>query len=105
MKTSSLCQDFGFENQECWKTEISNGSVVFNIQTKSEKLQCGQCHSYSVEKLWYDERLLSSLSLGFKPVSLKIRVQTIECKTCKKTSQERISFASERSEAFFLAKT
>jgi len=96
MSTSLLYHGFGLTDQEYLKTEYQKGTVIFHIQTKEDKLCCGECGSFHVIKKGFKERMFRSLPIGLKPVYLKARIQRLECKDCGLIRQERIRFAEEK---------
>jgi len=96
MSTSLLQHGFGLVNQEYLKTEYKNGTVIFHIQTKEDKLQCSHCHSYNVIKKGVITRRFRTVPIGLKPVFLQAKIQRLECKDCGLTRQERIQYAEEK---------
>lgn len=96
MSTSLLYHAFGLTDQQYLKTEYQNGTVIFHIQTKKDKLCCSECGSFHVVKKGFNERLFRTVPIGLKPVLLKARIQRLECKDCGIIRQEKIRFAGEK---------
>jgi len=96
MSTSLLYHGFGLNDQEYLKTEYKEGSVIFHIQTKADKLKCRNCGSHKVIKKGFVTRTFRTIPIGLKPVYLKAKIQRLECKDCGCIRQERIVFADEK---------
>ena len=96
MSTSLLNHAFGLTYQEYLKTEYKQGTVIFHIQTKEDKLQCSSCGSFNIIKKGFAMRRFRTAPIGLKPVYLHARIQRLECKDCGLIRQERIRFADEK---------
>lgn len=96
MSTSLLHNAFGLTDQEYLKTEYKQGTVIFHIQTKEEKLQCSSCGSFNVIKKGFVMRRFRTAPIRLKPVYLYARIPRLECKDCGLIRQERIRFADEK---------
>lgn len=96
MSTSLLYHGFGLNDQKYLKGEYKEGSVIFHIQTKADKLKCGHCGSHKVIKKGSVTRMFRTVPIGLKPVYLKAKIQRLECKECGIICQERISYAQEK---------
>lgn len=96
MLTSLLFHGFGLTDQEYLKTEYKNGTIIFHIQTRMDKLACNACGSFHVVRKGFTERLFRTVPIGLKPVFLKAKIQRLECKSCGVIRQEQIRFADEK---------
>jgi len=96
MSTSLLYHGFGLIDQEYIKSEYKNGTIIFHIQTKEDKLKCSNCGSVNVIKKDYVERKFRTVPIGLKPVYLHAHIQRLECKDCGVIRQEKIQYADEK---------
>lgn len=92
MNTSFLYHAFGVREQECTRICYENSSIILNIQTRSDKLCCPCCGSRHIVKSGVVERDIQTIPIGVTPVVLRVKVQRIECKTCRIVRQEHLHF-------------
>lgn len=93
MGTSLLYHAYGLIHQEYLKTEYKEGKIIFHIQTKPEELRCSSCNSYHVKLRGFKIRTFKAPPIGKKHVSLRAKIQRLECETCGAIRQETIRYA------------
>ena len=96
MTTSSLYHGFGIRDQKLITTLFQKGTIIAKVKTKSDKLQCSFCKSWQTINAGTVFREFKTVPIGFKPVNIQIELQRLKCKSCGKTRQEHISFASKK---------
>lgn len=92
MNTSLLYHAFGVREQYCTRVRYENTSIIFNIQTRREKLCCPDCKSKHITLAGYQERMIRSVPVGSKQVFLSMKVQRVCCKDCGCIKQEDVHF-------------
>jgi len=96
MSNSLLSHAFGLVTQDYLKTEYKEGTIIFHIKTKEDKLQCSNCGSFNVIKKVSVTRMFRTVPIGLKPVYLNARIQRLECRDCGVIRQELIRYAEEK---------
>ncbi|WP_321519954.1 ISL3 family transposase [uncultured Bacteroides sp.] len=92
MNTSFLYHAFGVCEQECSRVRYEDKSIIFEVQTRSEKLRCPCCKSRHFIRSGSTIRRFRGVPIGHKPVFLEMKVQRLECKDCHCIRQENIHF-------------
>lgn len=92
MHTSFLYQAFGLREQECSRVRYEDNSIIFDIQTRSDKLRCPCCQSRHIIHSEFHFRRIRSIPIGSKQYLLNIKIQRIECKDCACIRQEDVYF-------------
>ena len=83
MSQSLLYHSFGVrKGYEYERTEYLDGGVQFHLAVKDELLVCPCCDSRHVIRKGWRERLLKTVPIGLKPVTLVTEVPKCECKDC-----------------------
>ena len=92
MNTSFLYQAFGLREQYCSSVRYEDNSIIFDIQTRQDKLRCPCCQSRKIIHSGYHIRRIRSIPIGSKQVFLNLKIQRIACKDCNCIRQEDIHF-------------
>jgi transposase len=95
ISTSLLYHGWGIRGYVYRHTKHVAGGTEFHIEQKKD-FQCAACGSRRVIGRGRVVRRLRAPSIGFKPVTLVIPVQRVECKECGALRQVELDFADER---------
>lgn len=87
-------QAFGLRGQMCTRTRYEDNAILFEIQTRSEKVCCAHCHSRNVVHDGQRVRVFRTIPIGSKQVFLVKTVYRLKCKECGKVLDEDIHFAA-----------
>ena len=68
MDTSFLYHAFGVREQECSRVRYEDKSIIFEVQTRSEKLCCPCCKSRHVIRSGSTIRRFRGVPIGHKSV-------------------------------------
>ena len=93
MNPSDLYHQHGIRGQVCTRSEYSGKEMILHIETKRGQFYCTHCKSRNVIKSGTVYRNFKSVPIGSKPVTVRMKVQRLECKECGHVSQEHIHFA------------
>ena len=93
MSTSLLYHAFGLIGYRYVKTEYKEGTVLFFIERKSDKLCCPDCNSKKIFRRGFVIRMIKTLPIGKKQVLLVLKIQRVECTECGVLKQEKLNFA------------
>ena len=96
MSTSLLYHGFGVRGYGYVKTEYVEGEVVFTIEQPRESYRCPVCESDGVIGRGQSCRRFRTVSIGGKPVYLRLAVPRVECYGCGVVRQVKIGFADPR---------
>ena len=96
MNTSFLYQAFDLREQSCSRVRYEDNSIIFNIQTRQNKLRCPYCLSRKNIHSGYHIRRIRSIPIGSKQVFLNLKIQRIACKDCNCIRQEDIHFLTSK---------
>ena len=98
MSTSILYHGFGIRDHRYLRTRYVAGSLVFHIETVSDRLRCALCGSVEVIKKGKRIRRVRTLPMGKKPVFLALHLHRLLCRDCGGLRQEplRVSFPRKR---------
>ena len=94
MNTSFMYHAFGVREQECSRVRYEDKSIIFEVQTRSDKLCCPCCQSKRIIRSGTQLRHFRSVPIGSKPVILEMKVQRVECKDCLCIRQENVHFVT-----------
>ena len=93
MSTSLLYHGFGIVGYQYVHQKVENGGLVFRIEQPKERLRCAHCGSDHVMGQGGVEREFRTVSIGSKPVSIRLKVPRVYCSSCLNTRQVKIGFA------------
>ena len=96
MSTSLLYHAFGVRGYRYAKTEYTGGEVFFTIEQPRESYRCPVCGSDHVIGRGQNDRRFRTVSIGGKPVYLRLAVPRVECRDCGAVRQVKIGFADAR---------
>lgn len=92
MNTSFLYHAFGVREQECSRVRYEENSIIFDLQTRSDKLRCPCCKSKQILRSGFHLRRIRSVPIGSKQVILNVKIQRVQCTECECIRQEDIHF-------------
>jgi transposase len=95
ISTSLLYHGWSIRGYAYRHTKHVAGGTEFHIEQEKD-FQCAACGSRRVIGRGRVVRRLRAPSIGFKPVTLVIPVQRVECKECGALRQVELDFADER---------
>ena len=93
MNPSDLYHQHGVREQVCTRAEYSGKEIILHVETKKEMFYCTHCKSTDVIRSGTVTRDFKSVPVGGKPVTIRMKVQRLECKGCGHVCQEHIHFA------------
>jgi transposase len=96
MSMSLLYHGFGIRGYQYSKTEYVEGGIVFHLVQAPETCRCSACGSAEVSPRGQVPRELRSLPIGSKPVTVKLPIPRVECRTCGVVRQVAVNFAEPR---------
>jgi transposase len=96
MSTSLLYHAFGVRGYRYVKTEYVGGEVIFTIEQPRESYRCPVCRSEHVIGRGQSCRRFRTVSIGGKPVYLKLSVPRVGCHGCGAVRQVKLGFADPR---------
>lgn len=96
MSTSLLYHAWGVRGYTYSSTEYREGAVIFHIRHKPESLACPDCGADEVIRRGTAVRDFRTVSIGSKPVILRLPVQRVECRRCGALRQAKLGFAESR---------
>lgn len=82
MNASFMYHNLGIREQECDREEYQEGKTILHIRTKKKHICCPVCGSKHVICSGKTVREIRSVSIGSKPIVLRMSIQRIECKEC-----------------------
>ena len=95
ISTSLLYHGWGIRGYVFRRSEFVAGTVEFHIEQVKD-FQCPACGSRNVIGKGRTVRTFKMPPIGFKPVSLVLPVQRVECRDCGALRQVEVDFANER---------
>lgn len=95
ISTSLLYHGWGIRGYVHRRSEFVGGVIEFHIE-QERNFQCPSCGSRDVLCRGQVVRKFKLPPIGFKPVSLVLPVQRVECRKCKAVRQVDLDFADER---------
>lgn len=96
MLTSLLYHGYGLTEQIYLKTSYVNDTIIFDVETKEDKLRCPNCNSYNVIQRGRKERKFKAPPICRKKVIIRIKIQRLGCKDCGRVRQEKLCFADSK---------
>lgn len=96
MNPSDLYHQHGVREQVCTRAEYSGKEIILHVKTKKSMFYCTKCGSRHVIRSGTVTRDFKSVPVGGKPVTIRMKVQRLECKECGHVCQEHIHFADDR---------
>jgi transposase len=93
MSTSLLYHAFGIRGYRYRRTDYREGCVIVSIEQPRESLRCPCCKTDDVERRGYKTREWRTLSIGGKPVFVRMDVPRVHCRACGITRQVAVPFA------------
>lgn len=96
MSTSLLYHAFGVRGYRYVKTEYAGGEAFFTIEQPRESYRCPVCGSDDVIGRGQNRRQFRTVSIGSKPVYLRLAIPRVECQDCGLVRQVEIGFADPR---------
>ena len=96
MDSKILELGYGIKGAEVTQIEEDNGYIGIHIETKPGNLKCSECGSRNVIKRGYSIREFKDVPIGLRAVRLIVKVYRLECKSCQKLRQEKLTFAEKK---------
>jgi len=96
MSTSLLYHAFGVRGYRYVKTVDAGGEALFRIEQPRESYRCPVCGSDDVIGRGQNRRQFRTVSIGSKPVYLRLAIPRVECQDCGLVRQVEIGFADPR---------
>jgi transposase len=93
MSTSFLYHSFGIRGYDYCRTSYEQGTTIFMIEQKRERLRCSRCGSADVQRRGEVLRRYQHLSVGPKPVFIELAVARVACPHCDVIRQVQVPFA------------
>jgi transposase len=96
MSTSLLYHGFGLIGYTYIRTRYKEGSVIFTIAHKRDKMCCSVCKGTKLTLRGTAVRRFRTVPMGSKPVYVDLEVQRVKCKRCRHVRQVNLGFADPR---------
>jgi transposase len=96
MSTSLLYHGFGLVGYTYVKTAYEEGTVIFTVKHKREKLHCPECGSRDLILKGCSARRFRMVPIGSKVIFLDLDIQRVACKRCDTVRQVELGFADSR---------
>lgn len=91
MSTSIIYHAFGAVNYHHLKTEFNQGSLIFHINKREKRCAC--CHGYRVIQKGRRQRLIQTVSIGWKRVFFRVENRRLYCHDCGALRHEALEIA------------
>ena len=93
MSTSLLYHAFGIRGYRYRRTDYESGCVIVTIEQPRKSLRCPCCRADDVQRRGHKRREWRTLSIGGKPVFVRMDVPRVHCWACGITRQVTVPFA------------
>jgi transposase len=93
MSNSLLYHAFGLRGYHQQRTDFHQGRVTFTVAPKKPVTQCPNCDSENIQRRGHVERTWQTVSIGSKPVFVRMNIPRIHCHDCGTTLQVPVPFA------------
>jgi transposase len=93
MSTCILYRGFGIFGYHYVHQKVENGVLIFRIEQPRERLRCSCCGGDHVAPLGGVERDFRTVSIGSRPVVIRLKVPRVYCFACRVTRQVKVGFA------------
>ena len=97
MSSSLLYHALGVRGYRYLSTRFEQGEMIVRIELPREKLKCPACGSQHVHIIERFPRLWRTVSIGLKPVFIKMDVPKVHCQRCSLRRRVEVTFAQARS--------
>lgn len=94
MSNSLLYHAFGLRGHSYQSTDVQGGCLTFTIVPQKTVTQCPNCGSKNIQRRGRVERTWQTVSIGSKPVFVRMAIPRVHCRECKTTPQAPVPFAS-----------
>ena len=96
MEVTFLQHAFGLRDIAYIKTTYPEGLIHIHVRTNRDRLNCSNCGSNDVVKKGIKTRTFRTIPVGLQRVNIVAEVQRLECKACKVTRQEHLSWVDKK---------
>ena len=96
MSTSLLYHGFGLVGYTYVRTAYEEGTVIFTVKHKREKLHCPECGSRDLILKGCSARRFRMVPIGSKVIFLDLDIQRVACRRCDTIRQVDLGFADSR---------
>jgi transposase len=93
MSTSLLYHAFRIRGYRYRRTDYESGCVIVTIEQPRKSLRCPGCRTDDIQRRGHKRREWRTLSIGGKPVFVRMDVPRVHCPACGITRQVAVPFA------------
>lgn len=93
---SGIAQCWAVEGYAIVAAEVKEGKSYLDLEPQEQHLQCSVCGGRDLVRRGTVQRQLRSVPIGRQPVFLRVPVQRVYCRTCRKLRQVALGFAEPR---------